>query len=199
MNSLFCCAVFIHTLVWVMNMKKRKNSPVTTILLLLFFLGALAGSVVASAGTETVPAFIQAFSAQQSFWKCLWRAAQYSLLCGIFACSMLGAVLIPGLMLVRGYLFSLAAGLLMHGGGAQPELTAWIVCGLPAIVQLPGLLVLGRAGLYHSLVLCRKSMRRGVPKYQINYRQAVLFACISCLLTALCTAYLVPVLLAGLG
>lgn len=179
-------------MVWVMLMKKRQNSPTAVLLLLLFLVGAVLGAVV-SAG-DTLPLW-ESYSAESHGFVLIWRAAQYFLLCGIFAFSGLGLVLIPGLFAVRGFVLSVTASMLLRSGGVHPELRVWVICGLPALVQLPGLLFAGRAGLLHSLALCRRSLGRRSPKYELNYRQAVLFACISCLLTALCKGYLVPVLL----
>ena len=174
-------------------MKKRQGSPITVLLLLLFLAGAILGTVV-SAG-NTLPPW-EGCSAEDRGFMLIWRAAQYFLLCGIFACTGLGIVLIPGLFVVRGFVLSVTAAMLLRSGGTHPELSTWVICGIPAFVQLPGLLAAGQAGLFHSFELCRRNLGRKRPNYKVNYRQALLFACISCLLTALSRGYLVPALLA---
>ncbi len=89
---------------------------------------------------------------ETGYFKCLLSCSAFHLLIVLFATSFLGVAFIPLTVAVRGFFMSCAvSGLIVSGDGGF--LLALVSIGLPAILTLPCLFILGRDGLMLSRLL----------------------------------------------
>lgn len=79
----------------------------------------------------------------------------------------MGPLIVPSVMLVRGFVLTGTVSVLcMTGALSATEL--WMICGLPAILQLPSLFYI--AALTMSMTICRKTGRRSIPNDAVRIR-----------------------------
>lgn len=127
-----------------------------------------------------------------SFLDSLWCAAQFHLLVCAAGIWSAGVILVPLIVLVRGCVLVCAAAVV----GMEQAAAAWIICGLPAIVQLPSLFLLACAAMRFSARLCDKALRRDEIVKQLRIGRVIIWSVVGIVLCACVDCYVVPMLIA---
>lgn len=168
------------------------------LLLMIFLVGAICGCVAVLLQTQTTISFDLTEVTEISFQQSLWRAGQFYVLCILCASSLLGVVLIPILFFIRGYILCCTAGLMIGSQIPNATLLSWIICGLPAVFQLPGLFILAQSCIYGSMFLISKAIGSAKPIVNMNHKLALLVSIVSFTLTTFANYYLIPLFIAEL-
>jgi len=123
-----------------------------------FLLGGVLGCLFASAVTgdsaEQLRSFLTDYielsrnaAAETSVWRIAWSEGRWLLLCLLFGLSGLGAVVLPIVFVLRGFVFAFGAGCFVRFLGVFGFVLACVVFALPALLWIPGLFLCGILGL----------------------------------------------------
>lgn len=185
--------------------------PALTVTAVCFFLGGLAGCLLAAqvdgGGSESLAAYLEGFLQASvdgavetpGLPVLIWETVRWPLLAALLGFTALGLLGLPVLFLTRGFLmgFSIAAFVRLFGSGGC--LLAVLVFGVSGVFSLPALFVLGVQSLVAARSLAGRfsGERRAPSPYGRAYflRWGVcagaLFMCV------VLEAFAVPALLAG--
>lgn len=178
-----------------------------------FFLGSLAGCVLASyvggGGNDSLTSYLQGFLtaakaggvAAPALLPLLWETMRWPLLAVLLGFTALGLIGIPILFSIRGFLlaFSIASFVRMFGGNGG--VLAFLVFGVSGFIAVPALFVLGVQSLVASRGLAGRVLGDG--RKNSPYGRAYFLRCAICG-GALCVCVLleylaVPALVAGVA
>lgn len=134
-----------------------------------FLLGGVAGRVIAGLiegdSGEMLSTYLTTYltmvgedSVHIQFWAVLWEQLRFPLLVFVLGFTALGAVGIPVLFGVRGFLFSFCVACFFRMLGTQGWLPAFFLFGLPALLWAPALFILGAQGMQGSSALLRRAL-----------------------------------------
>lgn len=181
-----------------MTVNKKRTSPIFQLLLAIFLVGGICGCIAVMLQTQTTISLDFTELTEISFLQSLWRAGQFYVLCVLCASSLLGVVLIPILFFVRGYILCCTAGLMISSQIPNATLLSWIICGMPAVFQLPGLFILAKSCIYGSVFLISKALGSARPMIPMNHKLALLISVVSIMMTTFSNYYLIPLFIAKL-
>ena len=144
----------------------RTDGLILTAVLFACFLGAgiagcLAVSVTGADGVDTLSAFLQDYLAlledgsavSPSIWSVMWELCRWPALVLLLGFTALGAVAIPVVFCVRGFLLSYALASFVRVFGATGIFAAFAVFGMAALVSVPVLFCVGAFAFPSSIRL----------------------------------------------
>ncbi len=152
--------------------------PVTLLLTLLFLTGGLAGCAMASwvggSGSEGLASYIRSYllAAQEgvgsspSVFALCWDVFRYPVAVLILGFTALGLIGIPLAFAARGFFLSFAVSSFVRMFGGHGFLLAAVVFGIPGVISIPVLFVLGAQGWMASRTMAERlshSGRRALP------------------------------------
>lgn len=112
----------------------------------VIILGIIAGggvgvfSSISHVG-EDISLYAQEYLLPDGFGECLFSAGRFFFLAALFSTSYLGVILLPSLVLVRGYILSYAAAALFSAFSFKGLLCALLIYGVPAFISVPCFLI----------------------------------------------------------
>ena len=152
-------------------------------------LGCLLGCFAAESGMEEVTHYLRDFialaRAREVFWTVpavLWNRGRWLLCCAIFALSGIGAVVLPVLFGLRGFLLAFGVSCFVRVFGALGLIPAALLFVVPALLWAPGFLLLGIFSL-------RRSRRKGettAGERKADFRNSI---CIAGIFLVLCVVF----------
>jgi len=170
--------------------KKNPFDRLMFILFLLFVFGVFIGC--GSAEHSDIPQIDYTAELDEgNYTSALWRAAQFHIVVCVAAVCSAGVILIPVTIMLRGYFLACTSAVI----GVQEPLAAWIICGLPAFLQLPSLFALSCAGMRLSALLHSKSISRRIAIGRVQFAKYIGWSIIGILLCAVADRYIAPLLL----
>lgn len=198
-----------------MGMKIRKKWDLPSdqrgalaVLAISFFLGGLAGSLLAAlsgeAGALDLSGYLTDYLAlaqenclSESLWHLLWGELKYLLATLVLGLTALGLAGLPVLFGVRGFFFSFSAACFCRVFGGSGLFPAFVLFGLPALLWAPALFLAGVPSFLSAQQLLRRLTGEGRGGLSVNgafwYRAGV---CVCLTLAAgLLEFWVVPVLL----
>lgn len=133
----------------------------------VFLLGALAGCMFTVFAKENGAMELGQYLSQYfellkrneievSFVGVLWGQGRYFLYVILFSLSIIGVVMIPMLVGIRGFLFAFSCATCYRLFGISGLWFALVLFGIPAFLWYPGLLLLSTQGLIGSLAMIRR-------------------------------------------
>lgn len=162
------------------------------ILCACFFLGILLGFLFSLLGGESAELsdyllrYFQAAGRAEgvgmSLWPVIWEQIRWPLLAAILGFTALGAVGIPLLLSVRGFLLAYAVTSFGQAFGLRGIAVAFVVFGAAAVLVVPVLFAVSRDAFYSAL--CRLPAVGGTPP-PIRRRAAVFLPCVGLLALAI--------------
>ncbi len=169
-----------------------------------FVLGGVAGCLFAGctdgAGAQALSGYLADYlslagegTVLRSFPRVMWEQLRYFLAAVLLSVTVLGAVGLPVLFMLRGFLFAFCVGCFFRVFGSPGLFPAFFLFGLPALLWTPALFLTGSQGLSGTLDALRRGDRRGGVGTAFWTRAAV-----SLLLIVLCGLleyFSVPVML----
>ena len=143
--------------------KRRGKSSVPAVLFkqdtffplfLLFIIGSLSGCIVglylSPGSTNMTGQFIFTDISRETVWEALWNSSQFFLLLWILSTSWLGMLLVPGAVILRGYLLSCSVSALFSTGSWRGLLYAFFVSGIPSLLLIPLFLIAAKDSFLSS-------------------------------------------------
>ena len=188
--------------------------PALAILSAVFLIGALAGILLAAQvggeGQESLSIYLQSYLEAAKTGNAippeplaaLWETIRWPLLTLLFGFTALGAIGIPIIFIVRGFLLSFAVSSFVRIVGGAGAILAFFAFGFTGLISLPVLFLLGVQGLLSSTALARKVLVGGkVPSASPNrifwFRIGLCTAALA--FSAMIECWAVPVLLASVA
>ena len=143
------------------------TSRVFGVLSVVFLLGALMGctfTVLAEeSGMKELGQYLSQYfdllkrnEVDVSFGRVFWSQGRYFLYIVLFSLSVIGVVMIPVLVGIRGFLFSFSCATCYRLFGMCGLWLSLVLFGIPAFFWYPGLLLLSTHGFFGSLELIRR-------------------------------------------
>jgi hypothetical protein len=181
---------------------KRQGGIVFFLLLVAFLLGSFIGAVLGvNSTTESIKSIIEGITDRPEWSlgliESLWNCSKYIIAAIFLAGSVYGILLIPALCAVRGYFLGCSAASIISAVESGGWLLSFIVVGIPALITVPCLFVIGTDGLATSkrlIVLTKGSYSGGKS---VDLARHTVICSVIILLAAIINEYLVPAL-AGL-
>ena len=188
-------------------------SPVLAVIAASFFLGGLAGCLVASqlggSGAEALNAYLDSFlqTARSgdlmapTLPALVWDAVRWALPTLLFGFTALGLLGLPLLFAARGFLLSFVIASLIRLFGGAGCLLALALFGLNGAFSVPALFVLGVQSFQTAYILAGRVWGGG--KSPMPYGRAYFSRCGVCA-AALCVCmlldrFVIPALVSGLA
>lgn len=144
----------------------KADGLILTAVLFACFVGAgvagcLAVSVAGEDGVDTLSAFLRDYLAvledgsavSPSIWSVIWELCRWPALVLLLGFTALGAVAIPAVFCVRGFLLSYALASFVRVFGVTGIFAAFAVFGMAALVSVPVLFCMGAFAFPSSLRL----------------------------------------------
>ena len=163
-------------------------------------LGCLFGALTGDTGAEEIERYLRDFfalsAAGEVMWTVptvLWHRGRWLLCCGIFGLSALGILFLPVLFGLRGFLLAFGVSCFVRIFGAAGLLPATLMFGVPAILWLPGFLLLGTVCMCRGLCVLQK----GEGPSGVDVRKAILNAGLFLALCVIFECGLLPRLLSA--
>lgn len=166
------------------------NASAAGVMLLggMFFLGGLCGVVAAGrvdgesglALQEYVRGYLTLSGAggvEISLWRAVWEHVRFPLAIWLLGFTGAGVAGIPLVFGVRGFLFSFGVACFCRLFGWAGLAPAAVLFGLPALLWVPVLFVMGVLGMRSALALCRREVC-GLPWRCWGVCAAVLWSCV---------------------
>lgn len=189
------------------------TTPVLAVVAVSFFLGGLAGCLLASrisgSGADSLGAYMDSFLRAASNGELaipdaaalIWDTVRWPLLTLLLGFTALGLVGLPLLFAARGFLLAFAIAALVRLFGGAGCLLALTLFGISGAVSVPVLFVLGVQSFQASRVLAGRVWGDG--KGRTPYGKTYFLRCGVCA-GALCVCvildgFVVPALLSGLA
>ena len=178
------------------DMSPGSVTPALAVLAAAFAAGALTGLLLAAQvggeGQESLSAYLQVY----------WEAARWPLLTLLLSFTSLGAVGIPAIFAVRGFLLSFAVASFVRIFGGAGAILAFFAFGFTGTISLPVLFLLGVQGLLSALARAGQAMGGGkgptAPPGRAFWLRSGLCAA-GLVLSALLECWAVPALLASVA
>lgn len=186
------------------------QSGALAVLAAAFLLGGLSGCLLAAlsdgTGAEELSGYLAdylAFALEgellRSFWPVLWGQVKYLLAAILLGLTALGLAGFPILFGVRGFFFSFPVACFCRVFGGSGMLPAFALFGLPALLWVPALFLMGVPGFLSAQQLLRRTLGEGRGGLSLNgtyWCRAGL--CVGLAVAAgLLECWVVPVLLRG--
>ena len=159
-------------------------------------LGCMLGSFAAESGMEEVTHYLRDFLAlarsREVFWSVpsvLWNRGRWLLCCGILALSGIGAVALPVLFGLRGFLLAFGVSCFVRVFGVLGLIPSALLFAVPALLWAPGFLLLG-------IFAFKRSCRKGEPVGN-DFRNGVFVAGIFLVLCVVFECGLLPRLMSA--
>ena len=131
-------------------------------------LGGLFAALSGGTGGDELSGYLSSYLAlaeegerPQELWPLLWGQVKYLLLALLLSLTALGIVGIPMLFGVRGFFLSFPVACFCRVFGGRGMFPAFILFGLPALLWVPALFVMGTSGYLSARQLFRRSMGEG--------------------------------------
>ena len=146
---------------------------VTLLLTSLFLAGGLAGCRMASwvggSGSEGLASYIRSYllAAQEgvgsspSIFELCWDVFRYPVIVLVLGFTALGVIGIPLVFAARGFFLSFAISSFVRMFGGHGLLLAAVVFGIPGVISIPVLFVLGAQGWRASRTLAERLSHNG--------------------------------------
>lgn len=175
-----------------MGKRERQQGDISVLtsrvfgsLSIVFLLGALIGCVFTVFAEENgvvelgqyLSRYFELLKTNEikvSVGSVLWSQGRYFLYIVLFSLSVIGVVMIPMLVGIRGFLFAFSCAFCYRLFGMSGLWFALVLFGLPAFFWYPGFLLLSTQGFFCSLAMIRrgesvneKFFFRGVPTCQL--------------------------------
>ena len=196
------------------DMPPGSVTPALAVLAAAFAAGALAGLLraaqVGGEGQESLSAYLQVYleaartgnATPPEPAAALWEAARWPLLTLLLSFTALGAVGIPAIFAVRGFLLSFAVASFVRIFGGAGAILAFFAFGFTGTISLPVLFLLGVQGLLSALARAGQAMGGGkgptAPPGRAFWLRSGLCAA-GLVLSALLECWAVPALLASVA
>lgn len=138
----------------------------------LLFIAFVAGAVLGSfAGTWRLTVSVAehvlledgSIYGAGGFFELLFLCSRYHLLVLIFGTSLLGVVLIPATFALRGFVLSCTAASIASSYPDRGLILTAVILGLPSLLTVPSLFIVGRDSLCFSSRLLSMYDRRPTP------------------------------------
>jgi len=146
--------------------REDSEGLVQAVVLLLCFLGAglvgcLAVKFTGGSGGLALDAYLQGYiemlregsAAQASLWSVIWELCRWPLLVLLLGLTALGAVGIPAVFCVRGFLLAYSIAAFVRVFGVEGLSCALVVFGMTALSSIPALFCVGVLAFQSSLRL----------------------------------------------
>ncbi len=147
------------------DMPQGGITPALAVLSAAFAVGALVGLLLAAQvggeGQESLSTYLQAYLAAAKTGSAappepaavVWEAVRWPLLTLLLSFTALGAVGIPAIFAVRGFLLSFAVSSFVRIFGGAGAILAFFAFGFTGLISLPALFLLGVQGLLSAAAL----------------------------------------------
>ena len=155
------------------DMPSGGLTPALAVLSAAFAMGALAGLLLAAQvggeGQESLSTYLQAYlemarngkASSPALAAALWTAVRWPLLTLLLSFTALGAVGIPAIFVVRGFLLSFAVSSFVRIFGGAGAILAFFAFGFTGLISLPVLFLLGVQGLLAAMALAGRVLVGG--------------------------------------
>lgn len=130
------------------------------------------------------------------FGECLFLSGRFFLLAALFSTSYLGVVLLPSLVLVRGYVLSYAASVLFSAFSFKGLVCGLLIHGVPAVISVPCFLVVCCSCFESSRCLFMQRFHALPPIKNVAHAWPLLFALFAIVFDSIYTSCFLPDLLA---
>jgi hypothetical protein len=151
------------------------------ILGLCFLLGGLVGQMFVrlsgSSGAQALSRYLQEYlrmaqdgTVLRSLWPVLWEQLRYFLLTVLLGFTAVGVIGLPVLFAVRGFFFSFSIACFCLVFGGVGLLPALVLFGLPALLWVPALFLLGSQGLAGAWNLLHQNSGRAWNSGGVNWQ-----------------------------
>lgn len=147
-------------------MREGSEGLAQAVVLMLCFLGAglagcLAVKLAGEDGVQTLDAYLRGYiemlregsAAQPALWSVIWELCRWPLLVLMLGLTALGAVGIPAVFCVRGFLLAYSIAAFVRVFGAEGVSCALVVFGMTALSSVPALFCVGALAFQSSLRL----------------------------------------------
>ncbi|NCB52393.1 MAG: hypothetical protein EOM54_11030 [Clostridia bacterium] len=175
----------------------KVNYWQSPLLFLSFTAGAVLGSLagtwnIAVSAAEKISIESGNIYGANGFFGLLFFCSKYHLFVVLFGTSLMGVILIPAAFALRGFVLSCTAASLAAAYPENGYLITLVILGLPSLLTVPSLFILGRDSLSFSSHLLSMFDRRAlVPA--VNSGENNFLVCAAALILAAAIEYsLVP-------
>ncbi len=155
--------------------EKPRVDYAMPLLFVVFLIGAALGRWNAHCFSNAVVIY------GSSFPLSMWRGLQFHAAVALSLFSSAGTLLVPTLMLLRGYTFSCTSALVWHSG----DVTDICRCFIPALLQLPSMYFLCAFAWRTSLGKFRHNAYIGSTAHRNEFMRCVLFTLVGILLSTI--------------
>ncbi len=172
---------------------------IPVVLAAFFVVGAVAGTLLSRLpagfplGEGVVFQDGQVYAAS-GFFGLLLSCAKHHLLVLALGTSLLGVAFIPAVFAVRGFTLACTAATILLAYPEQGVLLSFVVLGLPSLLTVPSLFVLGYICVFSSTRLIALCGRRTAPGSLGPVGPVALFCAVSLIFAAAIQYSIVPVL-----
>ena len=178
---------------------KRDGELAALLIAAAFFLsGAVAGAIAGGNGVNGGSGLFESEGSiygADTYAGLLFSCSRYHLAALLFSTSLLGVVLIPALLAVRGFALACSAAWLCSAYPGEGEALALIVLGLPGVLTVPALFVTAEWGGRFSASLLASFLKRRPPAPRPGRKENRCLAVVLMLFAAAAVEYwLVPAL-----
>lgn len=142
---------------------RQKGGFVFLLLMLAFLAGSVIGAALGvNSSSESVYSVVEGITTRSTwsygFLESLWNCSKFIIAVFFLAGSVYGMLLIPVLCAVRGYFLGCSAASIISAMEANGWLLSFFVVGIPAILTVPCLIVLGADAFVSSRKLLSLSL-----------------------------------------
>ena len=151
---------------------------------LSIFVGVIAALfALLSAPDEAIKGFGDAIildDLEASLLSAYWNCSRYHIFTALFSTSFLGVVLIPALLLYRGFALCCTSAALILDHASTGAMLSAIILGLPGIITLPCLLMISSYSMQASAQLLNQcfGLRQRYPVRSDVRRVCLCFICL---------------------
>lgn len=156
------------------NRKKDTSTGLLILLLLVFFFGECLGCVSAKAVELSPTLEIHSLIDSHNLRSSIVQSVMYYIPILIFSFFPWGILIIPLIVGIRGYILGCTSFVLSRIV-AQSMIEILVICGIPALIQLPSLFYLGVSAL--RVDLCKVAKRSTQTAMQILIRSVRVSVC----------------------
>lgn len=151
------------------------------------FIGCLLASWVGRGGGEELAEYIRSYlltvreggGSSPSVPTMVWDVFRYPLMVAVLGFTALGLIGIPAVFAVRGFFLSFAISSFVRILGGAGLLLAAVVFGIPGMISIPVLFVLGTQGWMASRSIAERVSHNG--RYTSPYNRAYWARCGGCM------------------
>lgn len=195
-------------------MGKVKHAPVLQtawpifLVCLCFFCGGVLGCLFVSLACEEsveqigqyLADYCRLIEERRIAWSApsvLWSHGRWLLGCALLGWTGLGALMLPLLFGVRGFLFAFGISCFFRLYSSAGLISALLLYVIPALLWVPGLFLTGFWGMRESIRLCRNRLSdtAALPGSTASFRLCVMMGFVLLVLCVFFECSLLPVLL----